>query len=81
MRKVAPLMYVGGLVMVMMQIGAAYSVITGMVHPSCISNSHCDREGFFCYISPDEERGKCQMCGACAEAPSGCRTMWCSDAL
>lgn len=68
MRKIAPLMYLGGLAMVVMQIGAAYSVISGMVHPSCTSNTHCDRPGFFCYIQPGEERGKCQMCGASAAA-------------
>ena len=67
MRKIAPLMYLAGLSMVVMQIGAAYSMITGMVHPSCTSNTQCDRPGFFCYIAPDEERGNCQMCGACAE--------------
>ena len=65
MRKLTPPMSLGGLVMVMLQITAAYSVVSGMVHPSCTSNTQCERPGFFCYTAPGKERGKCQMCGAC----------------
>jgi hypothetical protein len=63
MRKIAPLMFLGGLTMVILQILAAYSVVSGMVHPTCNSNTQCDRAGFYCYKEPGDERGKCQMCG------------------
>ena len=58
MRKLAPLMFCGGLAMVLLQIAAIYGLVSGLVHPSCTSNTQCTRPGFFCYIEPDEDRGK-----------------------
>ena len=62
-RKLAPLMFVVGLTMVLLQIMSVYGLISGMVHPSCNSNTQCERPGFFCYMVPGEDRGTCQMCG------------------
>ena len=58
MRKLAPLMFCGGMAMVLLQIAAIYGLVSGLVHPSCTSNTQCTRPGFFCYIEPDEDRGK-----------------------
>ena len=44
--------------MVLLQIAAIYGLVSGLVHPSCTSNTQCTRPGFFCYIEPDEDRGK-----------------------
>ena len=63
MRKRAPLMFAAGLAMVLLQILSVYGLVSGMVHPSCNSNTQCGRAGFFCYVEPGQDRGKCQMCG------------------
>ena len=66
MRNKAPLMFVAGLLMVLLQIASSYALIVGMMSPACVSNAQCTLPGFFCYV-PKEEiwsvSGRCGMCG------------------
>ena len=67
MRKKAPLMFAGGLLMVLLQTFAVYGVLAAMLHPSCVTNKQCDgRTGFYCYQPESGGRGNCQMCGESA---------------
>lgn len=67
MRKKAPLMFAGGLLMVVLQTCAVYGVLAAMLHPSCVSNKQCEsRAGFYCFQPQSGGRGNCQMCGESA---------------
>ena len=67
MRKAAPLMFAGGLLMVLLQTFAVYGVLASMLHPSCVTNKQCDsRTGFYCFQPGSGGRGNCQMCGESA---------------
>eukprot|EP01052_Picozoa_sp_SAG31_P029800 SAG31_NODE_2997_length_4803_cov_4.274872_1_plen_524_part_00 len=65
MRKRAPYMYLAGLMMVVLQIGAAYGILLGMLHPACLNNSQCEQAGFYCHTAGSI--GRCIACGE--EAP------------
>jgi len=70
MRAKAPLMYLAGMGLVIVQILSVLGLLGAMLHPSCTSNAHCDaRTGFFCYTSPGDERGLCYMCGEATPLP------------
>ena len=63
MRKMAPLMYVAGVLMVTMQVVAAVGVTLGMVHPSCVTNNQCI-PGLFCQMDFGAIKGGgCLYCG------------------
>eukprot|EP01043_Picozoa_sp_COSAG02_P023758 COSAG02_NODE_1277_length_13502_cov_14.551593_11_plen_434_part_00 len=66
LRRKAPFMYAGSVLMVGVQVAALLALLAAMLHPSCVTNSQCVRTGFFCFVGPDATRGNCQMCG---EAP------------
>ena len=57
MRKKAPLMFAGGLLMVFLQIVTAYALILGMNAPACVSNSQCTmpRSTLVCVPHPGTE--------------------------
>eukprot|EP01051_Picozoa_sp_SAG22_P007687 SAG22_NODE_550_length_9202_cov_30.666484_2_plen_195_part_00 len=70
MRKRAPLMFVAGLLMVIVQTATAYAMMSAMSHAACMSNEQCTNMGFFCFVPPDsgnfwsrKGQGRCQMCG------------------
>ena len=58
MRKKAPLMFVCGVGLVVVQIASLAGMLGAMLHPACTSNAHCDgRRGFYCYTRPGREQG------------------------
>lgn len=63
MRKKAPLMFAGGLFMVLIQIFTTWGVLLGMVAPPCINNQQCAdyHYGFYCFRQGDA--GRCKACG------------------
>lgn len=77
MRKKAPLMYVGGIVMVLVQIFTTWGVLLGMVAPPCVNNQQCAdyHYGFYCFRQGDA--GRCKACGEDAPLiPYFAETKW-----
>ena len=63
MRRRAPLMYVAGVILVVVQIISMYGVVMGMMAPPCINNVQCSAAGFYCEVARDGRSGRCQSCG------------------
>jgi hypothetical protein len=68
MRRLAPLMYAGGLTMVVVQIITLYGMLLGMAVPPCVNNQQCENyhTGFYCYRNAGRAAGRCKPCGSYA---------------
>lgn len=52
MRKVAPLMYVWGLIMVIVQVLSAIALLINTIFASCGTNDHCVPFSTYCQVRP-----------------------------
>jgi hypothetical protein len=60
MRKRAPLMFVGGLLVIVFQIIVTIGVTSGSMAPACESNEQCHSLGTYCLLGG---ANRCTMCG------------------
>jgi hypothetical protein len=59
-------MFAAGVVMVLVQIVAAFALLVGMTDPACVSNVQCTLPGSFCYMPKEPSwsvQGRCKLCG------------------
>lgn len=61
MRRKAPLMYVAGLAMVLVQLFAVLGIMVALENPPCLTNSQCTQTGYYC--------GAHARCDACGRSP------------
>ena len=66
MRKMAPLMYCWGLLMVVVQIMAAIAMLLNTIFASCGTNEHCSSFVSYCQVRPGNKAGRCLTCGQVA---------------
>lgn len=66
MRKMAPLMYCWGLLMVVVQIMAAIAMLLNTIYASCGSNEQCSSFVSYCQVLPGNRGGRCLPCGQAA---------------
>ena len=58
MWRKAPLIFADGVIMVLVQIVAMYSILAALENQPCVNNLQCEQTGFYC-----SNDGRCQGCG------------------
>ena len=72
MKPKVPLLFLGSVLMVLLQCCCTLAVMISTVLPSCVTSDHCQRLGTFCAVgmsSSIDGNNRCDFCGEIDEMP------------